>query len=57
MPYTTKMYVTEINKDFKGDALFPKIDLNEWKETKREKAQVDEKSKLEYDYVIYERKK
>ena len=57
MPYTTKMYVTEINKDFKGDALFPKIDLNEWKETKREKAQVDEKSKLEYNYVIYEKKK
>ena len=37
MPHVTKMYVTEINKDFEGDTFFPKINLDIWKETRREK--------------------
>ena len=32
MPYVTKMYVTQINKDFEGDTFFPRIDENVWKE-------------------------
>ena len=37
MPHVTKMYVTEIDKDFEGDTFFPKINLDIWKETRREK--------------------
>ena len=48
MPYVTKMYVTEINKEFEGDAFFPKINTEIWKEVSRQKG-------LDYDYVIYER--
>ena len=55
MPYVTKMYVTEINKDFDGDTFFPKINNEIWKEVKREKGPKDEKNNLDYDYVIYER--
>ena len=29
LPYTKKMYVTEINQDFEGDAFFPKINLED----------------------------
>ena len=57
MPYTTKMYVTEIKKDFKGDAIFPKINLEQWEEVERTQGTVDENNKLEYDFVVYERKK
>ena len=56
MPYVTKMYVTEIHKDFEGDAFFPKIDLNRWQENSREKGIKNEENNLDYDFVIYERK-
>lgn len=55
LPYTNKMYVTEINQDFEGDALFPKINLYEWQAVKREAGVKNEKNNLEYEYVTYER--
>lgn len=55
MPYVTKMYVTEIKEEFEGDSFFPKIDPEIWEETSREKGPKDEKSGLEYDFVIYEK--
>ena len=55
MPHVTKMYVTEINKDFDGDTFFPKINTSIWKETRREKGKQDENNKFDYDFVTYER--
>ena len=55
MPHVTKMYVTEINKDFEGDTFFPKINLDIWKETRRETRTQDEDNKFDYDFVTYER--
>ena len=55
MPHVTKMYVTEIDKDFEGDTFFPKINLDIWKETRREKGTQDEDNKFDYDFVTYER--
>ena len=57
MPYVTKMYVTEIDKDFDGDTFFPKINTEIWKEVSREKGQNDDKNDFDYDYVTYERVK
>jgi dihydrofolate reductase len=31
-----KLYVTEVDKEIDGDAFFPEIDLNKWKEVTRE---------------------
>ena len=55
LPHVQKMYVTEINKNFEGDTLFPKIDESKWKITKREKGTKDEKNNLEFEYITYER--
>ena len=55
MPYVKKMYVTEIDKEFDGDAFFPRIDLTKWKEVEREKGNKDGSSNLKYDFVVYER--
>ena len=55
MPYVTKMYVTEIHKDFEGDTFFPKIDESVWKEISREKGPGDPENDFEYEYVIYEK--
>ena len=54
MQYVKKMYVTEIDKEFEGDAFFPKIDLDVWKEVSRKHGNTDEKAK--YDFVIYEKR-
>jgi len=57
MPHVTKMYVTQINKDFEGDAFFPKINEDIWEVVEEEKGLVDEESKLEFEYITYVRKK
>lgn len=56
MPYVNKMYITEIHKDFEGDTVFSKINLDIWKEVSREKGEDIEQNDLEYDFVVYERK-
>ena len=56
MPYVKKMYVTEIEKDFDGDAFFPSIDEEIWREVTREKGLKDENNNLDYYFVTYERK-
>ena len=54
MPFVTKLYVTEVNKEFDGDAVFPKIDLTKWEEISRESK---EENNLNYDFVDYSRKR
>lgn len=56
MPYVTKMYVTEIEKEFEGDAFFPKINSEVWEEIDRKKGPEDSENKFEYEYVTYKRK-
>ena len=56
MPYVSKMYVTEIDREFDGDTFFPRIDSEKWKEISREAGPEDSKNNFKYEYVIYERK-
>ena len=55
MPHVSKMYVTEIDKDFEGDAFFPKINEDVWKVVEEEKGLVDEESNLNFSYITYEK--
>ena len=55
MPMCTKMYITEIDKEFDGDVSFPEINLNEWKAIQREKGPQDGENSFDYEYVTYER--
>ena len=57
MPYVTKMYVTEIEKDFEGDTFFPKINDEIWEEISREEGPEDSENNFKYEYAIYKRKK
>ena len=57
MPYVTKMYVTEIEKDFEGDTFFPKINDEIWEEISREEGPEDTENNFKYEYAIYKRKK
>lgn len=55
MPICSKMYVTEIDKDFEGDVSFPEIDLNKWKMTEREEGPEDGENTFKYEYITYEK--
>ena len=55
MPYVSKIYLTQINKDFDGDTFFPKIDETKWKEIERTSNLKDEESNLEFEYITYEK--
>lgn len=54
LPYVEKLYITEIDQDFKGDAVFPVIeDLDEkWTITERQE-RYDEKQKITYRFLTY----
>lgn len=56
MPHVKKMYVTELDKDFGGNALFPKINTNIWEEVKREEGPSDGINDFKYYFVEYKRK-
>ena len=56
MPYVTKLYVTQIDKEFEGDAFFPKIDEEKWKEIERIPGIKDEENSLDYEFITYEKK-
>ena len=56
MPYVKKMYVTEIDKDFEGDTVFPRINTEVWQEVSREDGPKDEENDFKYEYVVYKRK-
>ena len=55
MPHVTKMYITQINQEFEGDAFFPKVDEEKWKEIDRQKGIQDENNNLDYEYVTYKK--
>ena len=56
MPYCKKMYVTQLDKDFEGDTIFPKINEEEWEEVSREKGPDDGINNFDYEYITYVRK-
>lgn len=52
---TDALEVTEVHHPFEGDAFFPEINLEEWKEVARERFPADEKHAYKYSFVRYER--
>ncbi len=54
LPRADRLYLTEIQADYAGDAWFPAFDKDEWRETERNK-QVNADG-LGYDFVVYQRR-
>lgn len=55
LPYTNKIYITKINKDFEGDTYFPKIDETKWKIIEKIKGLKNEDNPYDYEYITYEK--
>ena len=47
------MYITEINKEFEGDAYFPQFDERKWKKIEEIPGILDEKNNIDYKFVTY----
>ena len=57
LPFATTLHLTEIAREFEGDALFPPIDWSEWRESAREVRLPADPEGFAYAYVTYERKR
>lgn len=51
-----RLYLTQIRAEVEGDARFPDIDMQAWREVKRESHPADECNEYAYDFVVLERR-
>lgn len=57
LPYSDKLYITYIDKDFKGDTFFPKFDNKEWVKQSEEKGIKNSENPYDYYFQVFIRKK
>lgn len=55
LPFTNKLILTIVHKDFQADTFFPEIDFSLWKETAREDILDTGTLGFDYSYITYER--
>lgn len=55
LPYTDRVYLTEVDTEVDGDAYFPTLRPEEWYEVSREHFEADEKNDHASDVVILQR--
>lgn len=53
MPHAERLYLTEIQAEFQGDARFPEFDRGAWHETVRERHRTD--GGFEFAFAVYDR--
>ncbi|MFA1711080.1 dihydrofolate reductase [Peribacillus frigoritolerans] len=56
LPFTDRLYITEIHETFEGDTFFPEIDENEWDVISSNAGQIDEKNRFAHDFIILQKK-
>ncbi len=54
LPIADRLYLTEIDQDFEGDASFPDIEKSNWEEASREIPH--SASGIRYSFVLYRRR-
>ena len=55
LPIASRLYMTEIERDFEGDAFFPEFDRSLWREASRESRVLDVAGGFGYQFVAYDR--
>ena len=54
LPVASRLYITEIERDFEGDAFFPEFDRSRWREVSRESRVLDGAGGFSYHFVAYD---
>lgn len=55
LPFSDRLYVTNIHHEFDGDTYFPITNDAEWKLISKEPGKKDEKNPYDYEFVVYEK--
>ena len=55
MKFVDTLYITEVDVEIEGDAKFPEIDTNIWKEVSRIKHPKDAENIYDFDCVVYKK--
>ena len=56
LPFTNRLYITRVYRDYDADVYFPTIDMSEFTLVKLGEPILDEESGLDYAYEEYDRK-
>jgi dihydrofolate reductase len=55
MPFTTRLYLTEIDAVVEGDTYFPEFRKENWKEVSRKQHPADDRHRYSFNIVVYDR--
>jgi dihydrofolate reductase len=55
LPRADRIYLTIVHHPFEGDAWFPELDRNAWRETQRADHAADEKNPYDYTFLVLDR--
>ena len=55
LPITDRLYLTEIDAEVEGDAVFPHINPGEWREIERSRSSPDERHAFAFSFITLER--
>jgi dihydrofolate reductase len=55
LPHADRLYITEVQGEFDGDAWFPQFDSSKFREIERSAHPIDEKNSYECHFMIFER--
>ena len=55
LPYSNKLYITMVEKEFEADTFFPVIDFNQWRIIEKEDHEPDETNDFSYSFIIFEK--
>ncbi len=55
LPFTDRIYLTQVQTEVEGDAYFPVLDMGQWHEISREQHTKDERNEYDFDVVLLQR--
>jgi dihydrofolate reductase len=56
LPMADRLYLTHVHASVEGDAYFPKVDFDQWKEVAREDFNKDDSNPYDYSFSVYDKK-
>ncbi|MEZ0486644.1 dihydrofolate reductase [Fibrella aquatica] len=55
LPVADRIYLTEVQRTYEGNASFPEFDMTVWHEVSRQPHPADDRHEAAFDFVVYER--
>ncbi|NID09911.1 dihydrofolate reductase [Fibrivirga algicola] len=55
LPMANRIYLTEVQRTYEGNASFPEFDKTIWQEVSRQSHPADDRHEAAFDFVVYEK--